>query len=79
LINTLGRASDRSRLYDWFYVSPLNIHSLFLKLFSQLTALGFWIGIYKIWMIAQVALGKGAPQIGVMLIRILSFFLYTAL
>jgi hypothetical protein len=62
----------------WIYVYPLNLRVLWLVLFTLPTALGFWIGIYEIGMIAQEAPGKALPQIGAVLIGILPFFLYTA-
>jgi hypothetical protein len=61
----------------WFYVYPLNFRLLWLALFALPTALGFWIGIHEIGMIAWIAPGKAAPQIGALLIGILPFFLYT--
>jgi pimeloyl-ACP methyl ester carboxylesterase len=62
----------------WFHVFPLNTRLLWLVFFSLPTALGFWIGIYEIGMIAQIAPDKLAPQAGALLIGILPFFLYTA-
>ena len=61
----------------WFYVYPLNARILWLLLFSLPTALGFWIGIYEIGMVARAAPGNTFAQIGVLLIGILPFFLYT--
>jgi pimeloyl-ACP methyl ester carboxylesterase len=62
----------------WFFVYPLNMRLLWLVLFTMPTALGFWIGIYEINMIAEETPGKVIPQIGALLIGILPFFLYTA-
>ncbi|MGD9049504.1 MAG: alpha/beta fold hydrolase [Anaerolineae bacterium] len=63
----------------WFFVYPLNMRLLWLVLFSLPTALGFWIGIYEMGMIARVAPGSVAAQAGALLIGILPFFLYAAL
>jgi len=62
----------------WFYVFPLNARLVWLVLFSLPTALGFWIGIYEMRMIAKAAPGKVWPQAAAMLIGILPFFLYAA-
>jgi hypothetical protein len=62
----------------WFFVYPLNMRLLWLVLFSLPTALGFWIGIHEMGMIARIAPGSVAAQAGALLIGILPFFLYAA-
>ena len=62
----------------WFYVFPLNARHIWLVLFSVPTAVGFWIGIYEMHMIAKAAPGKAGPQAAAMMIGILPFVLYAA-
>ena len=63
----------------WFYAPPLGERFLWLLLFTPPTALGFWIGLHEMEMLARAAPGRVAPRLTALLTGLLPFFLWTLL
>lgn len=62
----------------WFFVFPSNDRLWWLLIFTPFVALGFWAGLHEYRMVSRATHGIW-PRLGIFLVGLVPFFLYTFL